>query len=56
MKTIEEKLKDSQSWKKAQETLANFEEIMKLVRKYPIKPMQSPLPSPPYTIPESYRY
>ena len=56
MKTIEAKLEDSQRWKKAQENLANFEEMMKLVRQYPIKPMQSPPPSPPYTILELYRY
>ena len=57
MKTIETKLEDSQHWKNAQETLSNFEGMMELIRQYPpIKPMQPPLPSPPYAIPESPRY
>jgi len=55
MKTIEEKLEDSQRWKNAQANLANFEKMMELVRQYPIKPMFQPL-SPPYTIPEPYKY
>ena len=52
MKTIESKLENSQKWKKAQKDLANFEEMMKLIRTYPTKPMQSPSPSSPYSIPE----
>jgi len=56
MKTVEAKLENSQRWEKAQENLANFEEMMRLIRQYPIKPMQSSPPSPPYTIPEPYKY
>ena len=56
MNTIDKKLQDSQRWKEAQKALENFKEMMKLVRKYPIKPMQQLPPSPPYTISELYNY
>ena len=48
MKTIKAKLEDSQNWKGAKETLADFKEMMELIRKYPIR-IQSLLPYLPYT-------
>lgn len=52
---MDEKLTDSQSWIEAQKTLDNFEEMMKLVRQYPVKPMIRAPPSPPYTTPDLYK-
>jgi len=56
MKTIDEKIKNSQRWRKAQENLDNFMEMIMVVKQYPIKPIEQPLPSPPYSPQESYKY
>ena len=56
MQIIYEKIQASQQWRKAQERLDNFERIMELIKKYPIKPIKPQPPSPEYRIPEPYRY
>lgn len=45
MKNIEEKIKN---WKKAEKNLKEFNKIIKLIEKYPIKPIEQAPISPPY--------
>lgn len=47
MKTIDDKLKDCERWKKAEKSLQDFDEMMKLIKKYPLIPSQEP-PCQPY--------
>ena len=54
MLSIEERIQDSQRWKKAQENLEEFDRKMDLIKKYPLKPMEPIPPSPPYTLPDRY--
>ena len=56
MKTIEEKVKEPHNLKKMQETLDNFDKMVALVRRYPVKPIKPVLPTPPYTIEKPYEY
>ncbi len=48
MKTIDDKIKECERWKKAEEDLKNFDEMIELIKKYPLIPSQDPPPPPPY--------
>jgi len=54
MNTIDEKVRDTPKWRKAQENLNEFYKKMELVKQYPVKPMELPPSSPPWTIPKPY--
>jgi len=55
--TLEKRTENCQNWKKIQKSLEEFREMIALVRKYPIKPMQLTLPYQPYNLSkESYKY
>ena len=41
-------MEDYERWKKAEKDLKNFEEMMGLIRQYPVKPAKPAPPSPPY--------
>lgn len=49
MDAPDEKLRDSQHYRKAMGTLDNFERMMELVKKYPIKSAYKPLPPSYYS-------
>ena len=51
MNTIEDRMKDCERWKQAEENLKRFKGTVELVKQYPIKPMKRAPPSPPYEIP-----
>jgi len=59
MRTIESKTKNSNSWKEAKirldkfnQMIENFDKMVELIKKYPIKLTRRPLPSPPYELDE----
>jgi hypothetical protein len=55
MITIDEKIRNSQRWREAQRNLDKFEEMMELLKQYPLNPIIKQLPpSKPYTIPKMY--
>jgi len=49
--TIEDRIKDNESWKKVEKNLKKFKETIKLVKQYHIKPTQRALPSSHYKLP-----
>lgn len=53
MRTIEEKTKNCNSWKKAQIRLNKFNKIVKLIKKYPTKLIEYSL-SPLYELNKFY--
>ena len=55
--TIDKKIYDLQSFKEAKESLEDFRKMMDLIKRYPVKPIQSSLPYQPYKINQNiYRY
>ena len=52
MNTIEDRMKDCERWKQAEEKLKRFKERIELVKQYPLKrPVKQEPPPPPYELP-----
>lgn len=48
MKTIDNKTKEIERWKKAQENLEEFKKIIEVIKQYPVKILKIPSPCGPY--------
>jgi len=56
MKLINNQTKNIEKWKKAEQNLEEFYEVIRLVKKYPIKPIEKSVNSQPYQIPDNFSY
>lgn len=50
MSLLEKQLKNSEKWKNAEKDLKNFNEMIKLIEKYPVKLIYVPVISLPYKL------
>jgi hypothetical protein len=56
MTNLDKQLGNCERWKKAEKELKKLEESMKLIKQYPIKPIEKRVYSPPYQCNNFYNY